>query len=66
MTNFGAVSIVERVVLGKSNENIKDAHGQAWLTRIGIKFLAHMSAEKIAFPCEVFSKICQNKILWSP
>ena len=56
LTNFGAVSIVERVVWGKSDGNIKDAHGQAWLTQIGIKFLAHMSAEKIAFPCKVFSK----------
>ena len=29
LTNFGAVSIVERVVWGKSDGNIKDAHGQA-------------------------------------
>ena len=56
-TNFGAVSIVERVVCGKSDGNIKDTQGQAWPTRIIIKFLAHMSAEKIEFPCEVFSKI---------
>ena len=44
MTNFRAVSIVERVVCGESDGNIKDAHVQAWPTRIGIKFLAHMSA----------------------
>ena len=41
---------------GTSDGNIKDANGQAWPTQIGIKFLAHMSAEKIAFPCKVFSK----------
>ena len=57
MTNLRAVFIVERVVWGKSDGNIKDAHGQAWLTRIGIKFLAHLSAEKIVFPCEVLSKV---------
>ena len=55
-TNFGAVSIVEGGVCGKSDGNIKDAHGQDWHTRIGLKFRAHLSAEKIAFPCEVFSK----------
>ena len=49
LTNFGAVSIVERVVWGKSDGHIKDAHGQAWPTQIGFKFLAHMNAEKIAF-----------------
>ena len=27
-TNFGAVSRVERVVCGKSDGNMKDAHGQ--------------------------------------
>ena len=43
LTNFRAVSIVERVVWGKSIGNMKDAHGQYWLTRIGIKFLAHLS-----------------------
>ena len=47
-TNFGAVSIVERVVCGESDGNIKDAHGQSWPTQIGIKFLAHLSTEKIA------------------
>ena len=57
MTNFGAVFRVERVVWGKSDGNMKDAHGQFWVTQIGLKFLAHLSAEKIAFPCEVFSKI---------
>ena len=41
LTNFRAVSIVERVVCG----NIKDAPGQTWPTQIGIKLLAHMSAE---------------------
>ena len=55
-TNFGAVSIVERVVWGKSDGNIKDAHGQASHTQIGIRFLAHLSDEKIAFPWEVFLK----------
>jgi len=50
-TNFGAVFIVDQVGCGKSDRNIKDAEGQ-----IGIKFLAHMVAEKIAFPCKVFSK----------
>ena len=40
-SNFGAVSIVERVVCGKSDGNMKDAHGQV---------LAHLSADKIAFP----------------
>jgi len=56
MTNFGAVYIVERVVWGKSDEHIKHTHGQAWPTQIIIQFLAYLSAEKIAFPCEVFSK----------
>ena len=28
-TNFGAVFIPDRVVCGKSDENIKDAEGQA-------------------------------------
>ena len=40
LTNFRALSIVERVVWGKSDGNIKDAPGQAWPTQIGIKFLA--------------------------
>ena len=57
MTNFGAVFIVDRVVCGKSDGNIKDAEGQ-----IGIKFLTHMSAEKILLKAKM---ICQNKILWS-
>ena len=51
MTNFGAVYIVERVVCGKSDGNIKHTHGQAWPTQIGSKFLSHISAEQIAFPC---------------
>ena len=55
LTNFGAVSIVERVLCGKSDGNIKDAHGQAWPTRIEIKFLAHLGTEKMA-RCEVFSE----------
>ena len=63
MTNFGAVSIVERVVWDKSDGNIKDAHGQASHTQIGIKFLAHLSDEKIAFLCEVFSKPCSTTII---
>ena len=44
------------MVCGKSDENIKDAEGQASPTHIGFRFLAHMSAEKIAFLREVFSK----------
>ena len=31
------------------------------LTWIGIKFLAHLSAEKISFPYEVFSKFAQGQ-----
>ena len=49
--------MVERVVCGKSDGTIKYAHGQASPTQIGIKFLAHLSTEKISFPCEVFSKV---------
>ena len=44
------------MMCGKSDGNIKDCDGQDWDPRIWIKFLAHMSAEEIAFPCEVFSK----------
>ena len=55
-TNFGAVFIADRVVCGKSDENIKDAEGQASAPRFEIKLIAQLSAEKIAFPCEVFSK----------
>ena len=56
LTNFGEVFIVDRVVCSKSDGNIKDAEGQGWVTRFEIKLLAHLSAEEIAFPCEVFSK----------
>ena len=64
-TNFGAVSIVEWVVSGKSAGNMKHNHRQAWPTRIGIKFLANMSAEKIVFPCEVFSKFYKRTKLFA-
>ena len=60
MTNFGAVSIVEQVVCGNNDGHIKDAHGQAWHTQIGIKFLAYLSAVKIAFLCKVFSKFYER------
>ena len=63
LTNLGTASIVEWVMCGKSDGNIKHSHGQAWPTRIEIKFLAHMSAEKILLKAKMF---CQNKILWSP
>ena len=32
------------MVCGKSDGNMKDAQGQVWLTQIGDKFLAHLSA----------------------
>ena len=56
LTNFEGVFIVDRVVCGKSDGNIKDAEGQVWAPRVEIKLIAHLSAEEIAFPCEVFSK----------
>ena len=55
-TNFRAVFIVERVVCGKSDGNIKHSHGQAWPTRIGIKLLDHLRAEKIARCFQKFTK----------
>ena len=50
------VFIVDRVVCGKSDGNIKDADGQVWVPQFEIKLKAHPSTEEIAFPCEVFSK----------
>ena len=49
--------MVECVVCGKNDGTIKYANGQASPTQIGIEFLAHLSIEKISFPCEVFSKV---------
>ena len=37
LTNFGEVFIVDRVVCGKCDGNIKDAEGQGWLPRFKIK-----------------------------
>ena len=48
MTNFGEVFIVDRVVCGKSDGNIKDADGQVWVPQFEIKLKAHLSAEEIA------------------
>ena len=45
MTNFGDVFIVDQVVCGKSDGNIKDADGQVWVPRFEIKLKAHLSAE---------------------
>ena len=58
LTNFGVVFRVERVVCGESDGNMKYVDRQVCFTRIGNKFLAHLSAEKIALPYDVFSLIC--------
>ena len=55
-TQTGGATRVEQVVCGKIDGNIKDAEGQASAPRFEIKLIAQLSAEKIAFPCEVFSK----------
>ena len=55
-TNFGALSLYEREGWVQIDENRYWTAGQAWPTQIEIKLLAYVSAEKIAFPCEVFLK----------
>ena len=57
-TNFGALLLYERGGWVQNDENRYWTPGQVWCTRIGIKLLAFVSPEKIAFPCEVFLKFC--------
>ena len=57
-TNFGALLLYEREGWVQIDEHRYWTPGQAWFTRIGIKLLAYVSPEKIAFPCEVFLKFC--------
>ena len=58
MTNFEAVFIHERGVGHETDGQNYYSHEQAWPIRIRIKLLAVVSAEKIAFLCEVFLKFC--------
>ena len=57
-TNFGALLLYEREGWVQIDEHRYWTPGQAWFTQIGIKLLAYVSPEKIAFPCEVFLKFC--------
>ena len=57
-TNFEELFLYEREVWVQIDENSYWTPGQFWLTQIGIKLLAFVSPEKIAFLCEVFLKFC--------
>ena len=45
----------------KTDGNMKDCHGQVLPPQIEIKLIAHLSAEEIAFPCEVFSNFTKGQ-----